>query len=135
MKTCRYCGEKYEDSIRYWYNKYCCTKCFKTKNSKFNKDDIVYSYYDKKENGILTAVIAKGKVIKVIELYRPSTNGLYQYKVLLTNGKLVYRFVHQIFNNKDNAEKHISMVNKKREIDRKARMLKKQLLKEVENDE
>ncbi len=135
MKTCRYCGEKYEDSIRYWYNKYCCTKCFKTKNSKFNKDDIVYSYYDKKENCILTAVIAKGKVIKVIELYRPSTNGLYQYKVLLTNGKLVYRFVHQIFNNKDNAEKHISMVNKKREIDRKARMLKKQLLKEVENDE
>lgn len=135
MKTCRYCGEKYEDSIRYWYNKYCCTKCFKTKNSKFNKDDIVYSYYDKKENGILTAVIAKGKVIKVIELYRPSTNGLYQYKVLFTNGKLVYRFVHQIFNNKDNAEKHISMVNKKREIDRKARMLKKQLLKEVENDE
>lgn len=135
MRTCRYCGEKYEDSIRYWYNKYCCTKCFKTKNSKFNKDDIVYSYYDKKENSVLTAVIAKGKVIKVIELYRPSTNGLYQYKVLLTNGKLVYRFVHQIFNNKDNAEKHISMVNKKREIDRKARMLKKQLLKEVENDE
>lgn len=135
MKTCRYCGEKYEDSIRYWYNKYCCTKCFKTKNSKFNKDDIVYSYYDKKENGVLTAVIAKGKVIKVIELYRPSTNGLYQYKVLLTNGKLVYRFVHQIFNNKDNSEKHISMVNKKREIDRKARMLNKQLLKEVENDE
>lgn len=135
MRTCRYCGEKYEDSIRYWYNKYCCTKCFKTKNSKFNKDDIVYSYYDKRENNVLTAIIAKGKVIKVIELCRPSTNGLYQYKVLLTNGKLVYRFVHQIFNNKDNAEKHISMVNKKREIDRKARMLNKQLLKEVENDE
>ena len=26
--TCKYCGNRYEDSWKYWYNKFCCSNCF-----------------------------------------------------------------------------------------------------------
>lgn len=132
MRTCKYCGKLYEDDNRNWYNKICCSTCFKNKESKYKVGDKVYSYYNTKKgkNGILTAILTEATISKIYTQYRPTLNGLYQYAISYYNpiydkNLISYRFVHQIFTNKEECDTMILNLNKKRKIMRSARELMK----------
>lgn len=134
MKTCKYCGNQYEDYHVNWHNKYCCSECFRNRESKYHVGDTVYSYYNTKtgKNGILTAILTEAKVTKVYTQYRPTLNGLYQYALSYYNPKYdksltIYRFIHQIFTNKEECNIIIDKLNKQRQIMRSARDLMKNL--------
>ena len=125
MRTCKYCGNRYEDSWKYWYNKFCCSNCFRTANTKYKVGDKVYTYVDHKfsKSGISIAETTDGTISKIYKQHNPTTNGLYQYSVMLPNNTVRYRFVHQIFNTKEECDKFVALTNKRREIMRQAKNL------------
>lgn len=129
IRTCKICRNKYEDTISNWHNKYCCRNCYENKVSKFKEGDIVYTYDNKKVNNIYyEAIPSNGEIVKIYELHHVSTNGLFQYKVEI-NDKIISRFEHQMFRTENELNKYIEIINKKREIDRSAR----ELIKEIRN--
>ena len=125
MKTCAFCGEKYTDSFRNWYNKYCCSACFSKSKSGYIIGDVVYTNDNTKDMSDLSlkAVLKRGTIKDVYKLYNPTKNGIYQFVVKLDSGKNVRRFAHQIFRNEADCKAYIETTNKRRDILREARKL------------
>lgn len=129
LRTCPYCGNKYEDNWSSWHNKFCCSNCYKSSKTKFILNDEVYTNKDIKRNGLLNAELAKGKIINIYKINGVTKNGLYQYAIRFNdNSRTSYRFEHQIFKNEKDGEKYVNYTNEKRKIDRQAKELKKKLL-------
>lgn len=122
MKTCLLCGNKYDDTWTNWYSKYCCKNCYINSNTKFKVNDKVYTYmnYKQSKSGILIANTSEATIVKIYKLNRPTTNGIYQYAVSFPNNKVNYRFVHQIFFDKNECDDFVKKLNYKREIIRNA---------------
>lgn len=129
MKTCAFCGEKYTDSFRNWYNKYCCNSCFVKSKSGYIIGDVVYTNDNTKDMSDLSlhAVSAKGVISAVYKLYNPTKNGIYQFVVNLDSGKNVRRFAHQIFRDELSCKQFVDTTNKRRDILREAKKLLKNL--------
>lgn len=126
-RTCIFCNNKYQDTLSNWYSKFCCRNCYNNKETKFNENDIVYTYndYKIKDDGIngVACELAQGKITKIYTLYRPSKNGFYEYCVQLDNGKVVYRFIHQLFTDINECKDYIDKTNIRRSIIRQANTL------------
>ena len=118
MKTCLFCKKKYEDYWTNWYNKYCCSECFRNKETKYKEGNKIYTNKDIKKNGYLTAYTEIGEIIKIYIMNSPTTNGLYQYVIKFKDNKIVYRFLHQLFETEKECDKYVEVVNKRRELTR-----------------
>ena len=130
MNTCPYCKKEYEDTWSNWHNKYCCKKCYNKGKTLYNIGDIVYTYDNIKFGKYFNAILRRGKIINIYKLFNVTKNGLYDYsiKLNLNNGvKIVSRFEHQIFTDKEKAKLFVDKTNKIREINREANELKNNL--------
>lgn len=128
LKTCRYCNNKYEDSWGMWVSKYCCKNCYHNKKRLYNVGDVIYTNDNQKQpNKTLNAIVATGEIVNIYEINRPTQNGLCQYAIKLSNGKIVYRFEHQLFTNLEDCSLFVETTNKRREIMRSANSLLKEI--------
>lgn len=129
LKTCRYCNKQYEDNWSNWVSKYCCRECYIHKKKLYNINDIVYTYDNKKlPDKTMEAVLVKGIITKIYEVYRPTENGLWRYviKIDITN-RCKERFEHQIFLDSKEAVEFVRLTNERRIIMREANKLLKKL--------
>jgi hypothetical protein len=125
MKTCKYCGNQYDNTWRYWSSKYCCKECYNTLKSKYTVGTEIYTYINHKQgkSGYVTAEVGFGIIVNIYKLQRASSNGIYQYAIKLQDEHICYRFVHQIFDNESDCKQFVDITNKRREIMREARNL------------
>ena len=130
MKTYPYCKKEYEDTWSNWHNKYCCKECYNKGKTLYNIGDIVYTYDNIKFGKYFNAILRTGKIINIYKLNNVTKNGLYDYSVKLdldNDVKIVSRFEHQIFSDKEKAKLFVDKTNKIREINREANELKNNL--------
>ena len=104
------------------------------KNLPFIMGEYVYTNNEIKSgrSGLLTAVIGEGTITNIYTRFRfddPIREHQFVIKLNLgdKNSKIVRRFQNQIFKTKEEAENYCKLINKRREIDRKAREEKRKL--------
>ena len=97
--------------------------------SKLELGTKVITYDNRKRKGTHynDAVYTEGIITKVYQLVFHTKNHLYQYRIKLPHGKVIYRYRYDIFDTKEDCIKVIDSINKRREVMREARKQLKDL--------
>lgn len=111
------------------------------KNLPFIIGEYVYTNNEVRSgrSGLLTAVVGEGNITNIYTKFRfndPIREHEFVIALDIGNNKYknVRRFQDQVFKTKEAAETYCRLLNKKREIDRKAREEKRRLENEICND-